>query len=215
MTTPGVGAAPDGSFVLGTVDGAQGMTESSIRNVLKARAVGASGSYTDVQNAVNSEIKAPLNEVVTDVSVAVSTAEAAANAAAAAQETADIAYGLSSYWEAECVVASAEVLLGVNELLIGLCQNRPDDRYRGITDWHVALLSQPAGMTVEMKLWNATGTASSVVHTATLGANVTRISYNNLGIEVDDKERVYWNVTSVTGTITPQVLQCLVFGVIN
>ena len=145
----------------------------------------------------------------------VSDVEAAANAAAAAQETADLAYGLSSYWEAECVVASAEVQLGVNELLIGLCQNRPTDRVRSVTDWHIALVDQPGGMTIEMKKFNDTGTSSSVVFTATLGANVTRVSYNNLGLDMADKERVFWNVASITGTILPTVLQCLLFGVIT
>ncbi len=213
MTTPGA-SPPDGSFRFGTVADAQGMTESWIRNTLKAGAVGTSGSYTNVQNAVNSEIKSPLGQAVTDSSVAVSAAEAAANDAAAADQKADIALGLSSYWEAECVVASAEVLLGVNELLIGLCQNVPDDRVRSITDLHIALVDQPGGMQVQTKKWNAAGTSNSVVHTATLGANVTRINYNNLDIDVADKERVYWNVTSITGSVAPNVLQCLVFGVI-
>ncbi|QDP45188.1 minor tail protein [Gordonia phage Mayweather] len=145
---------------------------------------------------------------------AVDLAEEAANAAAAAEEKADIAYGLSSYWESECVVSSAEVVLGVNELLIGLCQNVPTDRIRKITDLHIALQSQPGGMVLETKKWNAAGTSNSVVHTATLGPNVTRISYNNLDISVLDKERVFWNVSSITGTVAPNVLQCLVFGVI-
>lgn len=150
----------------------------------------------------------------TSASVAVSTAEAAANDAAAAVETADIAYENASYWEAECVVASAGVVIGINELFIGLCQNVPTGRARTITDLHLALLSQPAGIVIETKRWNAAGTSSTVIHTATLGANVTRISYNNLGISVADKERIFWNVTSITGTVEPNVLQCLIFGVI-
>lgn len=145
---------------------------------------------------------------------AVSDAEAAANAAAAAQETADTAYNLASYWEAECVVASAEVLLGVNELLIGLCQNVPTGQTRKITDLHIALENQPGGMSLQTKKWNAAGTSSSVIHTATLGANVTRINYNNLDLDVADKERVFWNASSITGSTPPNVLQCLLFGVI-
>lgn len=147
-------------------------------------------------------------------STAVSTAQEAANAAADAQETADIAYALSSYWEAEAVIASAAVQLGVNELRIGMCQNVPAGQSRKITDLHIALLSQPAGLVLESKKWNAAGTASSVIHTATLGANVTRVSYNNLEIPVADKERVFWNVASVTGSAPPNALQCALFGVI-
>lgn len=151
----------------------------------------------------------------TTATTAVTTAQAAANDAAAAVETADIAYENASYWEAECVVASAGVVLGINELFIGLCQNVPTGRARTVTDLHIALLSQPAGIVIETKKWNAAGTSSSVIHTATLGANVTRISYNNLGLAVADKERIFWNVTSITGTVEPNVLQCLIFGVIT
>ncbi|CAM3038206.1 hypothetical protein [Skermania piniformis] len=149
-----------------------------------------------------------------NASAAVSTAQAAANAAADAQETADIAYALSSYWELEAVIASAAVQLGVNELRIGACQNVPSGQSRKITDLHIALLTQPGGMVLQTKKWNAAGTASSVIHTATLGANVTRVSYNNLELNVADKERVFWNVDSVTGSTPPNALQCALFGVI-
>lgn len=147
-------------------------------------------------------------------SAAVTTAEAAANDAAAAVEVADIAYENASYWEAEAVVASAGVVLGDNELRIGLCQNVPTGKSRKITDLHIALLTQPAGIVIETKKWNAAGTSSSVIHTATLGANVTRINYQNLDLSMSDKERVFWNVLSVTGTVEPNVLQIMAFGAI-
>ncbi|MHA4848574.1 hypothetical protein L1080_003385 [Rhodococcus sp. MSC1_016] len=145
---------------------------------------------------------------------AVDTAEEAANQAAAAVETADIAYDNASYWEAECVVSSADVLLGVNELLIGLCQNVPTGKTRKITDIHIALQSQPGGMVLQTKKWNAAGTSNSVIHTATLSANQTRASYSNLNIDVTDKERVFWNVSTITGSVSPTVLQVAVFGAI-
>lgn len=154
----------------------------------------------------------------TAASGAVSAASAAANAAAAAQETADVAYGLSSYWEAECVVSSAEVLLGVNELLIGLCQNEPDDCNRFVTDIHLALKTNPGGAVIQTRKWNAAGTSDSLIHTATLGANVTRANYSTLNLQMADKERVFWNVTTATPggspLAPPTVLQCLLFGVI-
>lgn len=147
---------------------------------------------------------------------AITAAEAAANLAAAAQETADFAYGLSSYWEAEALVASSGVVQGVNELVIGLCQNVPDDTDRFITDLHIALAYQPGGLTINMIKVDLNGANPTTVHTATLGANVTRINYNALSLEVFDKERVHWVIPpgGVVGSIAPIVLQCLIFGVI-
>lgn len=145
---------------------------------------------------------------------AVTQAQAAANAVEAATEKADRAYENASYWEAECVVASSGVVLGVNELNIGLCQNVPDGKIRKITDIHIALMQQLNGIQIETKKYDAAGVVNSVVHTATLGPNVTRVNYNNLDISVLDKERVFWNVVSVTGSVAPTILQCLVFGVI-
>ena len=163
-----------------------------------------------------------IDDAAAQAAAAQAAADAAAAAAAAAaatandaQDTADIAYANAQYWEAECVVSSAEVLLGVNELLIGLCQNVPTGKTRTITDLHIALVSQPAGMVLETKKYNAAGTSSSVLHTATLTAGQIRRSYNNLGLAVLDKERIFWNVTSITGTVAPVVLQCLIFGVIT
>lgn len=145
---------------------------------------------------------------------AVSTAEDAANAAAVADTKADQAYAAAGYFEAECIVASAGVNLGVNELRIGLCQNVPTGMGRLITDLHIALLDDIGGLTLQTKKFNAAGTSSSVLHTATLGANVTRVSYNNMNLTVVDKERVFWNVSAAPGTIPPNVLQCLIFGVL-
>lgn len=216
MSTPG-GSAPSSAFVVGSAYGSD-LTESSIQAISTG---GAKVSFTNVQNSVGSQVYEPIDNVHTvavaaqgSADVAVTTAQAAANDAAAAVETADIAYDNASYWESECVVASAAVLLGVNELLIGLCQNVPTGRTRKVTDLHIALLTQPNGMTIETKKFNSTGTTSSVIHTATLAANVTRINYQNLNINVADKERIFWNVTSVTGSTAPTVLQILVFGVI-
>lgn len=184
-------------------------------NQTNAKAVAADTKATQAsQQAVDAVTLA--NQASGNASSALTQAQAAANAAAAAQETADVAYDNASYWEAECVVSSAEVLLGANELLIGLCQNVPTGKTRRITDLHIALQLQPSGMTLETKKWNSAGTSASVIHTATLGANVTRISFNNLGIDVADKERIFWNVANIVagGGTPPNVLQCLVFGVI-
>lgn len=188
-------------------------TANTTANTANTNATTAISTATTAINTANSAATAA-SAATSSATAAVSAASAAANAAAAAQATADIAYGLSSYWEAECVVSSAEVLSGVNELLIGLCQNVPSDRSRKVTDIHFALVTQPGGMTIQTKKYNAAGTSSSVIHTATLGANVTRVSYSGLTLAMADKERVFWNVSSITGTVAPTVLQCLLFGVI-
>lgn len=215
MTTPNIPGAPDDAFVVGS-DYGSNLTESSIMAIATG---GAKSSFTGVQGAIGSQVRDPIDNTYTiavaaggRADEAADSAEVAANAAVAAEEAADVAREVASYWEAECVVASAAILLGVNELLIGLCQNVPTGRVREITDLHFALLSQPAGIVIETKKWNAAGTSSSVIHTATLGANVTRINYNNLFLDMQDKERIYWNVTSVTGTEAPVALQVLAFG---
>lgn len=58
MTTPGE-SPPDGAFVLGSGFG-QDITEASARAVMKAGSVGASGSYSSVQDGINSGIKTPI-----------------------------------------------------------------------------------------------------------------------------------------------------------
>jgi hypothetical protein len=123
-------------------------------------------------------------------------------------------YTAATYWESEFVAASAAVVLGVNELLIGLCQNVPLGLVRRVTDLHVAFLSQPDGITFELKKMNAAGTASEVLATYTLTANQTRANWSNLDFEMFTRERLFVNVTSVTGSVAPVVFQILAFGVL-
>ncbi len=109
------------------------------------------------------------------------------------------------------MVASAAVVLGVNELLIGPCQNVPGGLERVITDMHIAFLSQPNGLTFELKKWDPDGTVSSVLGTYSMDAGTNRQSWA-INYNVIHRERLFINVTSVTGTVAPQVLQILVFG---
>ena len=185
-------------------DGLNGTDNKATQAIGEAAAAQSSANAAAAQVALMSG----------QVSEAVTQAQAAANAAAAAEEVADNAYGAATYWEAECVVASAAVVLGLNELFIGLCQNVPTGKQRIITDIHIALQHQPNGMTIETKKWNATGLASSVIRVDNLAANQTRLSIQNVDASVVDKERIFWNVTSITGSVEPLVLQILVFGVI-
>ncbi|WP_280389325.1 hypothetical protein [Nocardia wallacei] len=219
MSTPGGGVLPpEGSFQLGSGFG-QAITEGSGKNALALNAITA---YSNVQNKVDEELRVPtenarLIAVAAQGSAdqAVTDSQAALNAAQTAESTAASASDRASYWESEFVVASAAVVLGDNELLIGLCQNVPGGLTRTITDMHVALLSQPNGMTFELKKWNSTGTVASVLGTYSLAAGVIRANWADLGFVMSSRERVYLNVAEVTGTDAPNVLQVLLFGVME
>lgn len=127
-----------------------------------------------------------------------------------AAETADIAYANAQYWKDEFVVSSAGLLLGFNELVIGVVMDVPTSRTRRVTDLHYALLTNTATVTVEL-IKIAVGGGTSVAHTATFTG--TRQSYNNLTIDVLDKERIACNVTVISGG-TASVLQTAVVGVL-
>ncbi|WP_406234905.1 hypothetical protein [Nocardia sp. NBC_01009] len=144
---------------------------------------------------------------------AVSAAEAAANEAANAAEKADIAYAASVEWSLEFVVASAEVLLGVNELLLGPVLNVRDGRTAILTDIHIALVEQLDGVTIETRIWDVTNTTYRTAHTGTLDPVVNRRSYSALTVDVDDKERFWVYVTDIDGDTPPTVLQVCVAGV--
>ena len=209
MTTPHIPEAPDDAFVVGS-DYGSNLTESSIMAIATG---GAKTKFTGVQGAVGSELRTPIQSAQGSADQAVSTSEAAANAAAAAGAKADIAYENAHYWSVECVVASAAVVLGVNELLLGPVLNVPDGLDARMTDAHFAFVEQPAGVTISIKRWNAAGTVADVIHTQVLGANVTRFNAPALDIPVFDKERFFYNVDTVVGTVAPRVLQINVSGV--
>ncbi|MBF6358216.1 hypothetical protein IU449_27340 [Nocardia higoensis] len=216
MTAPNQ-PTPDGSIEVGAFRAFQQKTSADVETSLKA---GAKVSYGNAQDSHKSQVRDPLENVhVIAVSAqgsaatAVSTAEAAANEAAAAGVKADIAYDNAHYWSVECVVASAEVLLGVNELLLGPVLNVPDGLEARLTDAHFAFITQPGGCTIEIKRWNESGTVADVIHTQVLGANVTRYNAPALDIPVFDKERFFYNVTSIVGTTAPTVMQINVSGV--
>ncbi|MGW0245043.1 hypothetical protein ACWDYH_00195 [Nocardia goodfellowii] len=213
-----VGPKPDGAWQLGTRYG-QDIQQDKVMDMV---AGGAKPKWENAQNSHRVNVRSRIDGAYTLLSdiegkadLAVTEAQAAANLAAAAESTSASASARASYWEAEFVVASAAVVLGVNELLIGLCQNVPGGLTRTITDMHVALLTQPNGMAFELKKWDATGTTSSVLGTYSLAANVTRANWANLALGMQSRERVYINVTTVTGSVAPVVLQVLLFGVMQ
>ncbi|PEH74650.1 hypothetical protein CRM89_00435 [Nocardia sp. FDAARGOS_372] len=217
MTTPG-GSPPDDDYAWewGTDFGST-LDEATI---LAISTNGAKTKFTGVQGAVGSEIREPAEHTrLIAVSAqgtadeAVTTAQAAANAAANAENLADAAYENSQEWSLEFVCASAEVLLGVNELLVGPMLNVRDGLNAILTDIHVALLEQHNGMTIQTRKWNAEGTAYTVAHEGSLGPNTTRRSFSALSVPVEDLERFFPYVTAVVGSVPPQVLQICVAGV--
>lgn len=197
--------------------------------------IGAVGNFID--NVLFPQNKIPTKGAVDEVATAAERATqdallATANSATARSEsalalsaaqgvqaiaddalaTADIAYENAQYWEKECVVSSAEVLLGVNELLIGMVMDVPTGKKRLCTDIHFALVSNPGTITVETKLQSLDGQTSRTVHTATMTAGQIRKSYNNLTIQAYDKERMYWNVI-LPYTTPANILQVSAVGV--
>ncbi|MFE5290320.1 hypothetical protein ACFRAQ_35670 [Nocardia sp. NPDC056611] len=201
---------PDGTVNIGGFRALQTATEADAKTAMKSGVLGAFGG---AQTVHHDEVRAPLDMAQGAADAAVTTAQAAANSAANAVEKADIAYDAASFWSIEFIVASAEVLLGVNELLLGPILNVPDGRTALLTDIHVGLLNQPNGFTVETRKWNAAGTSYTTIHTGVLGANVTRRDFGTLSVSILDKERFWPYVTSITGTVPPTVLQICVAGV--
>lgn len=219
MTTPNYPGAsrPPGTLEPGLF---RPLQEKTVDQAKATMSGGIMGAFEHTQDELHQNYNTPIGQAYdTAVSaqgsadVAVSTAQAAANAAANAEDVADAAYFNASYWITECVVASAEVLLGVNELLLGPVLNVPSSQDAILTDIHIALLEQPNGMTIETRKWNAAGTSWTTVATTVLGANVTRHNVPLLSVPVLDKERVFYYITSITGSVPPQVLQIAVAGV--
>ena len=214
MTTPGQGP-PEGAWEFGD-DWGQNYTEQT---VLSTVTQGAVSKWNSAEDQLQYRVIDPIaNNYTLAVSAkgsadqAVTAAQAAVNAANNAETYADRAYKNASFWIIECVVASAEVLLGVNELLLGPVLNVPDDQDALLTDVHIALLEQHDGMTIEIRKWDAEGTTSTTVATAVLDPNQTRANVRLLEIPVLDKERFYYYVTNVVGSVPPTVLQCAVAG---
>lgn len=138
-------------------------------------------------------------------------AENAENIAAQAQLTADAAYENAQYWTNEALVASAQINVGVNELLLGMVMDVPTGKQRKITDLHFAMLDLPGTATIETRKTTLAG-VTTTIHTASFTANQTRKSYNNLNLTVADKDRVFWNVTAISAV--SNVLSVAAVGVL-
>ncbi|WP_280333102.1 hypothetical protein [Nocardia wallacei] len=218
MTAPDQ-SSPVGSIGVGGFAAWQAQTVGSAKSQMTT---GVLSSYTGAQDVHRTEVRDRIDGAYTqieavegDAASAVLQAEAAANAAAAAEATAASASERASYWETEFVVASAGLVLGVNEILLGPVQNVPGGLTRTLTDMHIGFISQPGGLTFELKKWDSLGTTDTVLGTYTIGANVTRANWGSLNFGMTTRERVFINFTSITGSIAPVVAQVLIFGVME
>lgn len=218
MTMPGQ-PTPDGAYVIGGGPDSWGQGKTQEQYLARITG-GVKNAFTNAENVHNDRVIVPIEGAYAAIgtveghaSDAVTTAEAAANAAAAAGEKADQAYDFASFWTVECVVASAAVVLGDNELLLGPVINVPDTHDAFVTDVHIALKTQPNGMTIYCHRWDDENTTSFHFATAVLTAANNRLNVNALDYQVYDKERFFYTVESVTGTDAPQVLQIAVSGV--
>ena len=191
---------------------------SAIQAVTQQASQASSQSATAVQEAAAAAIAAAaaqqtavgVEQIAQDAQTTANSVEGIANAA---QQTANVAYQNAQYWKDECVVASAGVMLGVNELIIGVVMDVPPGRTRKITSLHFAFFQKPESISLETKVTSAAG-VERVVHSITILAGVTRQSVSELDITVTDKERVSWNVTAQSGSVAANVLQVAVVGVL-
>jgi hypothetical protein len=210
---------PSGAINVGHFRAFQTMTQEDAQTSMTSGTVSSIGGARDShQSNVDDRIDGAYTEIAVvsgNADDAVTQAQEAANTAASAEATAASASDRASYWETEFVVASAAVVLGVNELLLGPVQNVPGGLTRTLTDMHIGFISQPGGLTFELKKWNSTGTTATVLGTYTIGANVTRANWSSLGFAMATRERVFINFTSVTGSVAPVVSQVLIFGVME
>lgn len=151
---------------------------------------------------------------IDDATAAAAAAQAAADAAAAAAgdaaDVADLAVASAQYWKDEFVVSSAGVLLGKNEMVLGVVMDVPPGKARRVTRIHYAMLSNTGTMTIQLIKVNAAGTTETVILTTNITSGATRQTDSTIDEPVADKERILCNVTAIGGTASG--LQCAVVG---
>lgn len=169
-------------------------------------------AYTTAQNAQTTanSVSATATAAAEAAAAAQAAASDAANAAAAAADTADAAVEAAQYWKDEFVVSSAGVLLGKNEMVLGVVMDVPPGKARRVTRIHYAMLSNSSTMTIQLIKVNAAGTTETVILTTNITSGATRQTDSTIDVAVADKERILCNVTAIGGTASG--LQCAVVG---
>jgi hypothetical protein len=153
---------------------------------------------------------------IDDATAAAAAAQAAADAAAAAAndavDVADLAVASAQYWKDEFVVSSAGLLLGKNEMVLGMVMDVPSPRTRTVTRVHYALLTNTTTtLTIQLIKVNAAGTVETVILTTNITGGAIRRTDSTINEVVLDTERILCNVTAITGGVASG-LQCAVVG---
>lgn len=138
-------------------------------------------------------------------------AEQAQETAQAAQSSADVAYAASARWKDEFMVSSAGVILGKNEVDLGMVMDVPPGRVRRITRLIYGLSRNTGAMIIELKLVDQLRNESTL-HTTTIPAGVREYVDNGIDVSVPDGNRIHCNVTAIGGDSS--VLQCALIGVL-
>lgn len=136
-------------------------------------------------------------------------AENADAKASAAQVAADVAYAAAARWKDEFIVASAGVVLGKNELALGVVMDVPPGRTRKISRIIYGMFTNTGQIVVQ--LINTTpDRISTIIHSTTIPAGQIEYVDNTPDISVVDGNRISCNVLSIAGNSS--VLQCAVIG---
>ncbi|OZF09800.1 hypothetical protein CH300_00015 [Rhodococcus sp. 15-1154-1] len=137
------------------------------------------------------------------------TANSVEDIALAAQTSADVAYAAAARWKDEFIVASAGVVLGKNELALGVVMDVPAGRTRKISRVIYGLITNTGAMTVQL-ISTSPSRVSTVIHTSTIPAGVVEFIDNSPDISVLDGHRISCTVTAIGGNSS--VLQCALIG---
>lgn len=192
-----------------------GLAAFAVRNVDQSAIQQAVQQASDAQDTANA-----VETIAIDAQTAAANAEAAADAvlgvaenadakATAAQTSADVAYAAAARWKDEFIVASAGVVLGKNELALGVVMDVPSGRTRKISRIIYGLITNTGAMTIQLISTSPTRT-SSVIHTTVIPAGVVEFIDNSPDISVIDGHRISCNVTVIDGNSS--VLQCAIIG---
>lgn len=137
------------------------------------------------------------------------TANSVEDIALAAQTSANVAYAAAARWKDEFIVASAGVVLGKNELALGVVMDVPSGRTRRISRIIYGLITNTGAMTVQL-ISTSPSRVSTTIHTTTIPAGVVEFIDNSPDISVIDGHRISCNVTIIDGNSS--VLQCAIIG---
>ncbi|OLT33684.1 hypothetical protein BJF84_21350 [Rhodococcus sp. CUA-806] len=137
------------------------------------------------------------------------TANSVEDIALAAQTSADVAYAAAARWKDEFIASSAGVVLGKNELPLGVVMDVPSGRTRKISRIIYGLITNTGAMTVQLISTSPTR-VSTVIHTTNIPAGVVEFIDNSPDITVTDGHRISCNVLSIAGNSS--VLQCAIIG---